>query len=274
MAIKRYDANLILSIAALGWSICTFSIAWLHNYGQILAMRFMIGFFEAALFSSLTFLVSTIYNRESQGKRVAVLYASSALSGAFGGLIAYGIQIRGNTRGILAWRWLFIVEGIISTTFSLIIFFSMPSKAEKAWFLGEEERALMRARKEKLKAYKGDDKFDWKWVRMAVLDPITYLAGISLFAASVPMYGFSTFLPTILRGMGYSSLEANYLTIPVYCWAVVCLFIWLYFSDRFGRRSIIGVLTPIPVIAGYAIVVGTGNNGVGFFSMFLCASGK
>lgn len=38
-----------------------------------------------------------------------MLYGASALSGAFGGLIVYGIQLMGDRRGLEAWRWLFII---------------------------------------------------------------------------------------------------------------------------------------------------------------------
>lgn len=274
MAVKRFNANSVMCIAIIGWSAVTLGMAWCTNYQQILAMRFLLGLFEAALFSSLTFVVSTIYSREHQGKRVAALYASSAISGAFGGLISYGIQIRGEQRGIAAWRWLFIAEGIISVSIGMISWWSLPRNAESAWFLTEEESQLMMARKKKYAIYKGEDTFNWKWIRMGFTDPIIYLAGVGLFAASVPMFGFSTFLPTILLGMGYDSLQANYLTIPVYSWAVVCLFTWLYFSDKMGVRTVIGMLTPIPVIIGYGLVVGTSNSAVGYFAMFLCGSGE
>ena len=34
------------------------------------------------------------------------------------------------------------------------------------------------------------------------------------FGADICLYGFSTFLPIIIEAMGYSAVEAQYLTIP------------------------------------------------------------
>ena len=34
------------------------------------------------------------------------------------------------------------------------------------------------------------------------------------------------------------------------------------------------MMVPIPVLVGYAIVIGTTNNGAGLFAMFLVAAGK
>ena len=56
---------------------------------KAIAMRLLLSMFEAGLFHVLTFVISTMYWRKKQAKRLAVLYGVSALSGAFGGLIAY-----------------------------------------------------------------------------------------------------------------------------------------------------------------------------------------
>ena len=47
--------------------------------------------------------------------------------------------------------------------------------------------------------------------------PMTDLAECSAlcqFGADICLYGFSTFLPIIIEAMGYSAVEAQYLTIP------------------------------------------------------------
>jgi hypothetical protein len=67
-------------------------------------------------------------------------------------------------------------------------------------------------------------------------------------------------------------LEANYLTIPVYIVAVLILAAVTYLSDRLKKRAIIGVCTPIPVIIGYGIAMGTSNLGTGYFAMILCSA--
>lgn len=114
MAVKRYGANSVMAISLVCWSLVTIGNGFIKNYRQAIAMRLLLGIFEAGLFPSLTFIISTIYSREKQAKRLAVIYGASALSGAFGGLIAYGIQLMGERRGLEAWRWLFIIEGCIS----------------------------------------------------------------------------------------------------------------------------------------------------------------
>jgi hypothetical protein len=45
-------------------------------------------------------------------------------------------------------------------------------------------------------------------------------------------------------------------------------------SDKLRKRALVAMMTPIPVIVGYAIVVGTDNHAGGLFAMFLVAAGK
>lgn len=114
MAVKKFGARSVLAIAMVAWSIVTLCTGLVHTYAQCLVMRLLLGAAEAGLFPALTFLISTIWDRKNQAKRVSLLYMSSALSGAFGGLFAYGAQSMGRQRGLDAWRWLFV--SLTSTT--------------------------------------------------------------------------------------------------------------------------------------------------------------
>jgi hypothetical protein len=135
-----------------------------------------------------------------------VLYIATTISSAFGGLIAYGVQSMGRRLSIDPWRWLFIIEGVVSVVICGISWATMPKNAENAWFLTAAEQSVMRARKERDFLFKGSDQFSWKYVQMALMDPLIYLAGITLFANSICLLGFGTFLPTIISGLGYISL--------------------------------------------------------------------
>jgi hypothetical protein len=74
-------------------------------------------------------------------------------------------------------------------------------------------------------------------------------------------------LGTFFDGLGTTPLQVNYLSISVYifaCWT----------SDKLKKRGLIVMMVPIHVFIGYAIVVGSANNGAGLFAMFLIAAGK
>lgn len=202
IAVKRWGPGRVLAIAIVSWSAITIGTGFVNNYGQTIACRALLGFFEAGLFPSLMFVVSQIYPPKSQGKRIAVLYITIALSGALGGLFAYGIQSMGSRHGLSAWRWLFIVEGVISLVLGLLCWISLPTAPETAWFLNGDERAVITRIRELNQPLKEAKKLDWSQALMAITDPFLYLYSAALFCSSIALFGFGTFLPTLLKGMG------------------------------------------------------------------------
>ena len=54
--------------------------------------RIFLGLAEGGLFSGVTYYISLWYPRQMQAKRVAILYSANSLAGAFGGILAYGIE--------------------------------------------------------------------------------------------------------------------------------------------------------------------------------------
>lgn len=189
----------------VGWSAATLGTGFVKTYGQAMACRLILGAFESGLLPSMIFIISTIWNRNQQAKRVAVIYYATTISGAFGGLIAYGIQSMGTRLGLEPWRWLFIVEGAVSLAAGCVFFVSIPVSADKAWFLSAEQAECMRARKDRDALFKGQDKLEKKHIWAALRDPLVYITGFSLFASSLPLLGFGTFLPTIILGFGYAN---------------------------------------------------------------------
>lgn len=209
MAVKRFGPGRVLAVAIVGWSAITIGTGFTSSYGEVIACRVLLGAAEAGLFPALTFVVSQIYPAASQGKRVAVLYISIAISGAVGGLIAYGIQTMGARHGLSAWRWLFIIEGIVSLFVGAAGWVCLPTSPEKAWFLNAEEKSTMLAIKERNNPLKETKGFSWKQVSMALTDPVVYLVSVALFCSSVAMFGFTTFLPTLLKNLE-SVIERSY----------------------------------------------------------------
>lgn len=273
LAIHKYGVNRVIFIMTTGWGAVTLGTGFIHTYPQAIAMRILLGFFEAGMIAGLIMTISTIWPPSSHAKRIAVMYVTATISGAFGGLIAYAIQTMGHRSGLAPWRWLFIIEGIISCCVAVIVLLVMPLNAEKAWFLSAEEKETMRARKQRNAVYRGKKTLSWAAIRAALLDPALYLMAICLFSHSAATLGFSIFLPTIIRGMGYTNLEANYLTVPVYLVGTLTVVISSTISDKIKLRAIVMAVALLGPILGYAMIIGSASKAVGYAAMFLCSTG-
>lgn len=85
------------------------STAAATNFSQVTALRFLLGFFEAGVYPSLTLLVSTFYRRNEQAARLGAFWICNGFALVIGGLITYGIDAMGDAHGIPRWRWYVIL---------------------------------------------------------------------------------------------------------------------------------------------------------------------
>lgn len=169
---------------------------------------------------------------------------------------------------------LYIIEGAVTIVIAAGCYFIIPRNYTSAFFLSEDEKAIMRRRAEEAKAYSGGNGHYTKTdLRLAVTDVKTWLhAGAQVMCLTV-MYGFSVFLPIILRfGFHMTVQQSQYLSIPVFCWGSLCYAIAAYLSDRFSRRFLACTLCAPVGIVGYAILLGgneTASVGVKYFACYL-----
>ena len=134
---------LYLPTVMIVWGIISAATAGAQSYGGLIAIRFFLGFVEAAYFPGCLFFLSSWYTRKELGFRTALLYSGSLLSGAFSGLISAGItNDLDGARGLRAWRWLFIIEGVITVFVAFCAYFVLPNFPRTTSWLTEEEKAL------------------------------------------------------------------------------------------------------------------------------------
>jgi MFS family permease len=89
--------------------IVAISMAAVHSFSTLLLFRFLLGSFEAGLFPGIIYYISLWYRRKEQAIRLGFFWSFSALAGAFGGFLAYGIgQIRSTY--LAKWQLIFIVR--------------------------------------------------------------------------------------------------------------------------------------------------------------------
>ena len=68
-------------------------------------------------------------------------------------------------------------------------------------------------------------------------------------------FGLSTFMPVIIKGLGFSAIKTQLITAPIYFWAAGVYIAVAAASDRVQKRSIFMVPMACVTLAGYAILV-------------------
>ena len=139
------------------------------------------------------------YKRSEAQKRYSFFFSSTTLAGAFGGLLASAIGKMDGMRGYLAWRWIFILEGVLTCVVAILFFFITPDFPEEAKWLTEEERAYVKAR---LRVDQGrsaaERKITFRDVTNVFKDFKVFLGGFMYFGLIVPAYGLYSLAALIM----------------------------------------------------------------------------
>jgi MFS family permease len=125
--LKRFSPRLWLSVLVIGFGLVSIFQGLTQNYSGILATRFFLGAFECGMFPGCFYLISMWYKREEAQKRYSLFFSSTTLAGAFGGLLASAIGKMDGLRGYHGWRWIFILEGTLTTVVGIVFLFIFPS---------------------------------------------------------------------------------------------------------------------------------------------------
>ncbi|KAI1742447.1 DNA-repair protein rad2 [Xylaria scruposa] len=275
LVLKPIGPQRWLAFIVLVWGVIALATGFVRNFGGLVVSRLLLGAFEAGLFPGLNVYLTFFYTKRELALRVGYLFVSAAVAGALGGLLAYGIGHLDGARGMSGWRWIMIIEGIPTIILGILVIFFLPNDPENAHFLTPEEKKLMAARHQRQYGFtESAQKFNKSDMMKAFLDGKVWVFCIGQYGADTMLYGYSTFLPTIIKGLGsWSTAEIQLLTIPCYALGAFSYMTIAFISDRKQMRGVFCVAFGAVSVIGYGLLISNTSAGVHYFACFLIATG-
>lgn len=175
--------------------------------------------------------------------------------------------------GLNGWRWIFILEGILTVLVSLIAYGFITNYPATAKFLSEDERSFIQARLRSDNDATRNEAFSWAGVLSAVRDPKVWLYGLGFHTMSLPLYTLSLFLPTIIKELGYTAAQAQLLTIPPYAIATCLTVLVAIASEKTHRRAPFIMGASSVAVIGYIILLSDHRPGVSYVGTIFAAAG-
>ncbi|QSZ35031.1 hypothetical protein DSL72_007894 [Monilinia vaccinii-corymbosi] len=273
--LKRTTPKIWLPTLMLLWGIVATLMGICTNYAGFLAARFFLGVTESGLFPGVVFYLSMWYKRTETHYRVALFFSAVSLAGAFGGLLAYGIGFMRGVGGLKGWRWIFIIEGLLTLVVSFLAYFFIHNYPSTAPFLTEPERSFIHARLKSSTDATNTEAFEWTHVRAAFGDYKCWLYSLAYHTMSLPIYTLSLFFPTIISALGYKAATAQLLTVPPYAFATILTIIIAILAEKTHRRAPYILFSSSFAIIGYIILLTTPHSkpGISYLGTFFAAGG-
>lgn len=231
------------------WGVNTMCLGFVQDYHGLLVARLTLGIAEAGLYPGVVFYLTKWYTTSDIQLRQTFFFALLSMAGLFSGLLAYAISKMDGAGGYEGWRWIFILEGIATVVIAALAYFILYDYPDTLSFLTPLEREYLLNKLKYDTNSKSDDQTAKKlmkseesqhrsmYIKQLFKDWQIYLQLLCYYGVCVPLYAISLFLPTIINNLGYTSTDAQLLTIPVYITACIASITVAYFSDRTGLRS-------------------------------------
>jgi len=272
---KKLSPRVWLSGCMFMFGLVSVCQGLVQSYGGLLATRFFLGVFESGMFPGCFYLIGMWYKRTEAQRRYSFFFSSTTLAGAFGGLLAAAIGKMSGLRGYAGWRWIFILEGVLTCVVAILFFFILPSFPEQASWLNEEEKAYVKAR---LEAEQGKSALErpitLRDVGRVFKDYKVILGGLMYFGMIVPAYGYAFFAPTIIGTYNYSPVQTQLHSVPPWAAAFAFAMIIAFFSDFVKHRFLFTIIPICVSIAGFCIMITVHDNQhVEYGGLFLVTMG-
>lgn len=279
----QVPSNMIMNRVKPAWWMSFWMFAWaivstlnclVQNYEGLLACRFLLGVTEAPFYPGALFMISLFYNRKECATRMSILYSGNTLASSFSGLIAAGVfaGLDGKS-GLAGWRWLFLIQGVLTVFVAFFAIFLLPNSPLETWWLTPEERQLAWDRIARDTTQKSAGTSTWKGLREAVSDYRVWLFTLAM-QLHLAANGFKNFLPTAVQTLGFNSTVTLVLTCPPYLLGVFVTIAVCWSSGKFNERTWHITISKTLAIVGFVLSCATLNTGARYFAMtlFVCAT--
>ncbi|KAK2010959.1 major facilitator superfamily transporter [Colletotrichum eremochloae] len=272
---KRYSGRIVLPGLMVGWGAMALLQAACKNFGGMLAIRLILGAFEAGFFAGAVFYLTLFYTRGELGFRIALFFGSALLASAFSGLISFGV-FRIQHPYVHGWMYLFLIEGALTVIFGVVAFWWLPANPQSAWFLTQAEREVASLRSLRDGTRNIGEEFslkqcfktwnDWKFPIWCIIS----------FTYPVAFATTANFLPLVIGRLGYDKVTTNLLTVPPNVTGFLVLLAVTYSSDKNRERTfhIAGSLTTSLIgLVVLAAIDARAHVAAAYFATFLLTAG-
>lgn len=177
--------------------------------------------------------------------------------------------------GYSAWRWIFIIEGLITAVIAIGSMFFLPDWPHEAKFLTGAEKSML-SRRLALDVERATmNHWNKQSATLCFRDPKIYLGVIMYLGITQTGYAASFFTPTILNQLGWKAVKAQVMSIPIYVTATVVTLTISVITDRLKHRFSFIILGCCVATVGYSILLAAKHVPVGarYFALYAVTVG-
>ncbi|PQE21617.1 MFS transporter protein [Rutstroemia sp. NJR-2017a WRK4] len=246
--LQRIGPQTWLSFQILAWGLVATFQNFITNYSGYIVTRLLLGLCKAGFIPGALYTMSLWYKKSESSSRISIFFLGNLLASATVALIGAGILGLSGRAGVAGWRWLFIVEGIITITIGLLFILLLPpsvhnsspliSLGKWSYFTPREHHILSRrVLLDDPAKTTGQLRISGQDIWNAVKKPRILVHVLISMSATIPVNAVQTYGPSIIKSLGFKTVRANAMaSVGNFIAAVVAVTLG-FVCDKTGRRG-------------------------------------
>lgn len=221
-----------IAFSLCAWALVSVLTGFVTNHYQLLALRFILGVSEGGMLPVVLTMVSNWFPERELGRANAFVMMFAPLGGMF------TAPISGAIIDALNWRWLFIIEGLLSLVVLSVWWLVISDRPEEARWLPASERDYLLTELAREREARSRN----QPVSRAPLKDVFRNSGLMKLVAlnffyQTGDYGYTLWLPTILKNLtGANMAHVGILAILPFIATLAGIYVISLLSDHSGKR--------------------------------------
>jgi MFS transporter, ACS family, tartrate transporter len=252
LLLMRFGAKRWLARIMFTWGLLAAAMMFVRTPLEFYVLRFLLGMAEAGFFPGVIYYLTLWFPARMRARAVSRFYIALPLSSTVMGSVAGWLLGLNGRHGLAGWQWLFLLEGIPSVIFSLILLWALPDgPAKVSWLTADEKSWIERTlRADDAQAHLGHE----AGVLRALVEPRVWMMGLVMFFLLTCSYAYNFSAPAILQAAtGWSVAKVGYTVALFGLAATVGMLLGAVSSDRRGERTWHVILPTLIAGLGYGI---------------------
>ncbi|KAI0513278.1 major facilitator superfamily domain-containing protein [Xylaria bambusicola] len=236
------------------FSIVSASQFALNSKASFLACRSLLALLQGGFIPECVLYLSYFYKHHELTIRLSFFWTGMFIADILASIIAFGLLHLRGVRGYAGWRWLFLIEGLITGTIGIASFVMLPpgptqtaswSRGEKGWFTPREESIMVNRiiRDDPSKGSMHNRqpitlKLLWQSLTDVDLWPL-YAIGLTF---NIPTFSPGQYLTLSLKGLGFTTFETNLLSIPYLVLKIINMMLLSILAEVTGQLAASAVI--------------------------------
>ncbi|KAI1385364.1 MFS general substrate transporter [Hypoxylon trugodes] len=242
------------------WSIVAGGQFWLSGRTSFLATRALLAILQGGFIPDVILYLSYFYKHHELSIRLGFFWTMMSLADIICALLAAGFLKMRGVLGYAGWRWLFLLEAIITLIVGIFSFLLMPAGPcqTASWFRGKDgwftprEQTIMVNRVLREDPSKSDmhnrqpitPRLLWKCLKDYDLWPL-YILGLTFQIPSTPE---QQYLTLSLRQMKFDTFTSNLLSIPYTVIHMITMLLTVYAAEIFKNLTFVALIGQVWVL--------------------------